>query len=427
MKMNLRDSINEVIIGKLRLAFVAAGVFFLPVNIYVLVGPIGSRAPFAPIYLFELFILLTVPLLGRQIKDIFFEAVPRHLRWAFGATWSLTLISMALNPSLAGAFHVGRLLVLGLFGATLVVLWKWRPQVVLLPLVAGCVLQAFLVLFQWRNGGPLGLVALGEGQSFIQFAGSVGLQGTFPHPYPLAGYCIVVICAIALSGCAFQKQSVVWLIAAALAAAPLGLTYSRMTILGLFALVGSLFGVSLIGGRRLLPLAMAVLLGFAVPAAMDPWGWIQRAQDSGSTLSEGNVDAFASGRATFMKEAVSLISSNVLAGVGPGLYLNELSERNYAVGGAVLFPVHTVPLLAAAEAGILVGLLVCWLLILLAKRAFQAGPIPMGCFLAFIPFVLLDHFPYTLPQGMATAALWSGLLVGTERALTLDGSPDEAG
>lgn len=397
---------------KLGSGLLAAAAFFLPLNVYLLAGPAGSREVYAPVYLFEVFLLTSLPIIATRAREALSRSVPRPLLWLGLAIWLMTAVSSAVNPTLLGWFHLLRLGLHASFAMAALWLWDNRPRQILIPLLAGACLQGALALAQSLNDGPVGLRVVGEAGSFISLGDSVAAQGTFSHPYILAGYSMVAICWIA-GRAGLDRGGSALVVPAALAALTLGLTYSRMSVLGLLPFL-ILVSMSARSERnpRLISLALVVLLGTAVPAGLSPSGWAERIA---SSAQSGSLDGFTNGRLTFMKQATAVISDEPAWGVGPGLYLGELAERGHAAEGQQLFPVHMVPMLAAAESGILVGLLMLSFLLLIGVRALRAGPLPLGCFLAFIPFVLLDHFPYTQPQGMAAASLWVALLIALTR------------
>ncbi len=100
-------------------------------------------------------------------------------------------------------------------------------------------------------------------------------------------------------------------------------------------------------------------------------------------------------------------------GVGPGRYVIALTEKygqepNPRVG--FFKPVHNLPLLAAAEGGVPAGLLMTALLLAAAWRAFAGGRAGLAIYAAYLPFVVLDHFPYSFPMGMILTGVWLGAI-----------------
>jgi O-antigen ligase len=110
-----------------------------------------------------------------------------------------------------------------------------------------------------------------------------------------------------------------------------------------------------------------------------------------------------------------LITHHPVLGVGPGRYILALAqqakvETDRTVG--VFKPVHNLPLLAAAEGGILAGLAMVAFLLVLGWRALRTGLPTLAVYLALLPFLMLDHFAYTLPQGLVVLGFWVGFLDG---------------
>jgi hypothetical protein len=59
---------------------------------------------------------------------------------------------------------------------------------------------------------------------------------------------------------------------------------------------------------------------------------------------------------------------------------------------------------------VLAGLLMAAVLVALGWQAWRGGLLAMAVFFGYLPFTLLDHFPYTFPQGLAMTAVWIGAL-----------------
>ena len=76
----------------------------------------------------------------------------------------------------------------------------------------------------------------------------------------------------------------------------------------------------------------------------------------------------------------------------------------------MLKPVHNVPLLAAAEGGVVAGALTLLLYAVLGWRAWRTGPLAFTVFALYVPITMLDHFAYSFPQGLAMTAVWIGVL-----------------
>ena len=134
-------------------------------------------------------------------------------------------------------------------------------------------------------------------------------------------------------------------------------------------------------------------------------GWTQRARDT----TGASVDT---GRGHLIHQSFHLLREYPLLGVGPGRYVIALrAERaDPRPSGGVLKPVHNVPLLAAAEGGVLAGALTVLLYVVLGWRAWRSGLLAFTVFALYVPLTMLDHFAYTFPQGLALTAVWIGIL-----------------
>jgi hypothetical protein len=157
-----------------------------------------------------------------------------------------------------------------------------------------------------------------------------------------------------------------------------------------------------------------LLLGATATAAFNLDGWLDRAAGTvdpeESIEGQDLLDAMTSSRLMFAGQALRLMAHNPVTGVGPSRYIEGLQRDADARGGGLIYPVHNVPLLVGAEAGIAAGLLSVLLLVIAARRALL-GPWNLAVLLAFLPFFLLDHFPLSHGQGVGMTALWLGVAV----------------
>ncbi|MBT8208883.1 MAG: hypothetical protein KJO18_11445, partial [Acidimicrobiia bacterium] len=152
------------------------------------------------------------------------------------------------NPSVRGGSVIIRLVLASLVVVEVAGLNRveLRNRVVL-PLLAASAVQTVVVILQALEQGPIGLEVLGERSVFHQFGTSVGAQGTLIHPYPLAGFATLTVIATILYMAGRPDDAPRWpyLSALAITAVPLGVTYSRMSVIGLAAIaVFALWGAS---------------------------------------------------------------------------------------------------------------------------------------------------------------------------------------
>ena len=268
------------------------------------------------------------------------------------------------------------------------------------------VVQCGLAVAQRIHGGAIGLGRLGESPyPYVHFGPAVATQGTMVHPYLLAG--LAMLAASLIVWAVVTHRHPIWIVLGAVAVAPVGFTYSRAGLLG-FALLGGCVGLAALlrGGRHWLAVG-ALVVGAAVPALIWSNGWTQRAQQTTSGAAVNSIDT---DRSTLIKQALHLIKREPVLGVGPGRYVIELRDRHMAKIAGVYKPVHDLPLLVAAEGGVLAGALMVALLGATGWQARRAGWLGLAVFLNFLPWVLLDHFPYTFPQGLAMTGVWIGAL-----------------
>lgn len=162
--------------------------------------------------------------------------------------------------------------------------------------------------------------------------------------------------------------------------------------------------------RRCAMAVLAVCVGTAIPAAIWNHGWRDRAAQTTSATTAGQL---TTDRTHLVHEAAVLIRAEPVAGVGPGQYIPALRRRLKVEQDADLGnfrPVHNVVLLVGAEGGVLALLAAAGLFALVGWRAVRSGPVAVAVYLAYVPFAMLDHFAYSFPQGLVLTGFWLGLL-----------------
>lgn len=325
------------------------------------------------------------------------------------ALTGLTAIAAVVNLEAASAQFAGRMAAVAVL---VMVLGDLGPRMLQGPVsytlaIVG-VEQSLLAIGQAITGRPLGLAALGLGELpslALPLAGGVtSVRGTLFYPYMLAGFS-VLICTIMLAGTLLShRRSLFWVLSMA-AAVPIGLTYSRMSVLAVFGLAAVLL---LAGGprrRNAIGLA-AVLSGALIPAALTFEGWLARGQQ---TVAATDAESVSSGRIMLVRQAWMIIKDAPIFGVGPGNYTDVLAQTEPDT--PYLLPVHNVPLLVAAEAGVLAGLMCVALLCSLGMLAWQSGVASRSLYCAILPFLFLDVIPYRTPQGIVMFGLWIGAVM----------------
>ncbi len=278
---------------------------------------------------------------------------------------------------------------------------------VAVPMLAVASIQTVLGLAQMVNGAPLGLHGWGEQRVLRAFGDTFGASGTMLSPYILAGLGVLAA-TVGIATLPEGRWRPWWLAGIGLSFASLGVTYSRASLVGVIVIFAALI-VGVVRGRSDLRAPLVVLLlALLIPAIVFIDGWATRAEDSATA----DVDDFATFRITHISQALTVISDAPLAGVGPGLYSFTL-ERDH--DPEIDDAVHVVPLLVAAEDGVIVGLLFTLLLILLAIRSLRTSPEAVALYAGFGVFLLLDKFAYLHPNGMVMFAVW---LATIDRVLT---------
>jgi O-antigen ligase len=212
--------------------------------------------------------------------------------------------------------------------------------------------------------------------------------------YILAALALLAAVVLIGQGLRSDRRGHWWFAAAAVAVVPVGLTYSRAALGGL-VLAAALLAI---GGRarpRTHALAVAVLLlGAGIPALLTLDGWITQ---SGKGLE-------LNGRDVLVREGLDLFASAPLTGIGIAL---EQRERERPGSVELLQPTHGVPILMLIEGGVQSAVLCSAVIALMAWRARRSW-VALAVLGAYLPFVLLDHFPYTHAQGLILSAIWLG-------------------
>ena len=321
---------------------------------------------------------------------------------------ALTTIALVVHPSARGVQMTIRLVVnLIVPAVTWAALTRGWQRGLCAALIGSAFLQTAIGIGQVVRGETLGLTFLGENPPLLPFGDALGAKGTFVHPYMLAGFALIACGAAIVAYLDLRERA--WLVALALAAVPIGLTYSRMSAVAVLGIAVVLLVARFRKELRTLPALVALLLGLGVPALATLDAWRGKAEP---VPAETGLDAVTNYRGTFTDQALDLIAEEPAVGVGPGLYVLALEEQQVVPPGEEVFPVHNVPLLVAAESGIPAGALVTAMLVLLGLVAVRSGTGAVVVYLAFLPFLLLDHFPYDNFQGLTMSGVWVGMILG---------------
>lgn len=318
-------------------------------------------------------------------------------------------VAWAAHPSLRGFLQVLRLL--GVAGAVLTAGRGSRTSRLVLgaSFALFALFEVLVATLQRATGGPVGLRSLGEAPDpLLLIGGAEAPSGTFVHPYLLAGLAILAIAVLAAVALKAPHLHRACALGAAVAGIAVGITYSRMALLALAGImVPLLFGLRSRSTRvAVLAVAAAVLIGTGLTALAASDGWVGRAEEAatGENLTRG--------RGELATQAFAVIRSSPLIGVGTGRYVLAVEEDPDLArrSARVLQPVHGVPLLLTAEGGILAAGALVLLAVAVVLAARRGGAAAWALLLAYVPFLLLDHFPVTYPQGLVMTAVWLAAL-----------------
>jgi len=330
------------------------------------------------------------------------------------AVAGISLIGLVISPSPNGVMLTLRLIAAGaivyaarLMGAALFD----RYVVTAIKITASS--QAVWALWQSYSGTGM-----------VLYTSKAG-HGSFNGPYEMTAFLTLAIVAVAWSARLHTLRSwdyaVIGISSAAIATA-----FGRTGVLTVLVVAGA-YGI---GWVRTRSTELAWIGGFtALPmifvAVVLHTGWQERASQ---TLS--NLD---SGRLELMGQAVLVIREHPVFGVGPGQYGPALTDLPPEVIDHVM--VHAVPLLVAAEFGIVAGIAFLSWLIVNGVRSLRVSIHSIALFCAVVPYLFLDSLHYVLPMGVTMFGIWLAALDsdrllcerdrdGPKRSMATEPSPD---
>lgn len=302
--------------------------------------------------------------------------------------------------------------------------------------------ESLLAIFQYLSQSSLNgwLYYLGErtftgGTPGIANASIDGMlllrpYGTFSHPNVLAGF--LLLSSIFILFFVVRKSSgfVRYLSSAVLVINSIAvlLTLSRIVILLWFVLVSSMILAVFLKRRSYnKSILFAAIAGSLLSMLLLPFLKILLSRFAETSFFEEAVQY----RVELIADAVSIIRSHPLTGVGLGNFIPALNTvREQLSLGLYFQPVHNIFLLIAAETGILGVSLFVWVLIktcrtilfkmgrhVFLRKDYAVFLLLLVCIL-FIS--LFDHYFITLQQGVYLFALVLGLCWTTLRDPFLD-------
>ncbi len=358
---------------------------------------------------------------------------------------ALTLSAIA-HPHLRGLQTLWRVLAMICLGEN-VIRHRVRAVTIVHALIGITTLEAVMAMWQRITHAPVGLGVLGESPvPFYGFGGnSFAVNGTLPHPYPLAALALVGGSVAIVFGGRRLISFRIAALGAATSSIIIGLTISRS---GLLSAAGIMFGTllsALITWRRrsgatsstgstpnteprtsekkgegnqkatkpehVLRFALvgifAVGLVGSMAASKDAWSNRAVVQQKGQSVNE-----MSSARGDRMSEALGVYKLSPILGVGPGRYVIALSGRPELLHSSPddALPAHNAALLLLAEGGIPTALALLVIAAVLGRRLLKLGADGIILISAVFPFLMLDIVFVSLPSGLLLLGVWGALV-----------------
>lgn len=367
-----------------------------------------------PKFYLRVLVLLADPLLALIFALLIARTLTRRVSlpssvWLAGAAVAWMAISLAVHFGPLGTQLVARQIAMVAIASVVAAIARPAERLIVAGgAAAAAIVQGALAGAQILSGHPLGLPQLGEfADELLRVGASVAPRGTMYHPYLLAGLALVGAGTCVLAAFASRRPAP-WLVAAAIAIAPVGVTYSRTAALGLALACACLAPGALRGSMRHRAAILALVLGAGIPAALAPDGWGARVELSVTRVPD---------RPTLIGQALRITAAEPILGVGPGGYDKALEDLRARDPGAVavLQEPHIVPVLLAAEGGVVAGVAFLVAVLLLLREAWRAGPETLAAYALFAPFLFLEHYPYTHAQGAVILGTWFGVVAAWSR------------
>jgi O-antigen ligase len=273
--------------------------------------------------------------------------------------------------------------------------WSEFRLIVATPLLVSGVFQATIGL--WQHPGP------GDG---VAYANQFASHGTTFYNAGLALFLVFVITVAVVSMPSGGRARVLWLVGIGVMAAALAGTLSRTGALALVLVWGAYVWGVFRSRRTYSRVLAASVIPFLFTVGLTFSGWFSRfAQSTSGTIGERT-----SGRTALISQSLSIITDNPIFGVGPGGYIAELARLHPTWPEPALMPVHVVPLLAAAELGILAGAIIVAAMVAFGWRALRTSPAALAVFFSIGVFLLLENRTYWIAPDVALFAVWIATL-----------------
>lgn len=279
------------------------------------------------------------------------------------------------------------------------------------------VLQSAIGILQFFKGKSVGILRLGESVVNVVNASSSSVflfdgyhlraYGTFPHPNVLGGFLVVsLFLLLVLSEGIRGKFRYSIIPSIAIITAGIFFTWSR-TAWALSIVLLASWCIRWIRANyphylRKVLVICSIFVGIFVIWILRGTGPFPESIRGRLIGQSASSDMSVIERRELSKRALDLFKSNPLWGVGPGRFIIESSaDPVYTERGIrVMQPAHNVFLLAVSEIGIFGTGLLLFIFILLVEQFRPSYPLLMS-FLIILGIGLMDHYLWTLPQGMS--------------------------
>jgi hypothetical protein len=369
-------------------------------------------------------------------------------------------VSAVAHPHVRGLQTLWRVLAMICLADT-VISRRVRAVTIVHALVGIATLETAMAIWQRITHAPVGLGILGESPVPFYGFGNNGfaVNGTLPHPYPLAALALVSGSAAMVFGGRRLISFRVASLGVATGAIIIGLTISRSGLLSAAGIiVGTLLSVLLTWRRGLseirtpkttgtttstitgtttatslaatttttlakaqqtkamkppylvrLALVGIFTVGLAGSMIASKAAWSNRA----TVQTQGqSVNDMSSARGDRMSEALGVYKLNPVLGVGPGRYVIALASRPELLHSSPedALPAHNAALLLLAEGGIPTALALLVVASVLGRRVFALGTDGIILTAAVFPFLMLDIVFVSLPSGLFLLGVWGALI-----------------
>jgi len=253
-----------------------------------------------------------------------------------------------------------------------------------------------------------------RGASVVQLVDGLRIlraYGTLPHPNILGGFALFTLLGPVSLFLFSKKTNYLPLILFTLGVVLIVLTFSRSAWLGLIALMLILLLKSNRFDRKRLYLLVSVCV-LTIVLAVYPLRELVFTRLGNAPVLTEQLSSF--GRGWLNAQALQMMREHPLTGVGIGAFILKLST--YAAEGALIEPVHGIPLLVSAELGVPGLFILVSLVIVISLRIFRAQTpksILAGAMIVGIGVIaFFDHYLWTLAPGRMMLGLALGLWMG---------------